>query len=124
MGKILDGLVALIVCWALVPALAGAAAPQVSYVALGDSFSSGEGNRPFDGPCHRAQRSDSAYPQELPTLIGYLAPPSFHACTGATIDDVLLHPQPKRDGQRVQLEYVDASTKLVTLTIGGNDLGF
>lgn len=117
-------IVALLVCLALSPAAASADTAPVSYVALGDSFSSGEGNGPFDGPCHRAKGSDSAYPRMLPGLVDYLAPPSFHACTGATVDDVWLHPQPKRGSQDIQLEYLDASTRLVTLTIGGNDLGF
>jgi len=100
------------------------AAEPISYVALGDSFSSGEGNGPFDGPCHRAQESGSAYPQMLPSLVGYLAQPLFRACTGATIADVLRLPQSSRGNQRIQLEYVNPATELVTLTIGGNDLGF
>jgi len=116
--------VALIACAALAPALAGAAAPQVSYVALGDSYSAGEGNGPFDGSCHRALRSDSAYPRILPGLVGYLAPPSFHACTGAVSADVWRRRQPDRGAQRVQTAYVNRSTRLVTLTIGGNDLHF
>jgi lysophospholipase L1-like esterase len=112
------------VCAHLAPLGATAAAPEVSYVALGDSYSSGEGNHPFDGKCHRAQRSDSAYPRMLPALVGYVALPRFHACTGATIADVWLRPQPRRGDQRIQLEYLSPSIKLVTLTIGGNDLGF
>lgn len=103
---------------------ATAQAAPISYVALGDSYSSGEGNGPFDGLCHRAKGSDSAYPRILPGLVGYLAPASFHACTGATIADVLQRPQPNRGSQRIQLEYVSPATKLVTLTIGGNDIGF
>lgn len=116
----------MIACVVLVPAPAGAAAavPRVSYVALGDSYSSGEGNGPFDGNCHRAQRSDSAYPRILPSLVGYVSAPSFHACTGAVTADLWRRPQPKRDGQKVQTDYLSSSTRLVTLTIGGNDLGF
>lgn len=101
-----------------------AAEPLVPYVALGDSYSSGEGNGPFDGRCHRAQRIDSAYPRMLPSLVGYLSTPIFRACTGATIADVVQRPQPKRGDQLAQLEYVTPSAGLVTLTIGGNDLGF
>lgn len=115
---------ALIACAALAPALAGATAPRVSYVALGDSYSAGEGNGPFDGDCHRATRSDSAYPRILPGLVGYIAAPSFHACTGAVTADVWRRPQPNREGQKVQTAYLSPSTKLVTLTIGGNDIGF
>lgn len=101
-----------------------AQAAPVPYVALGDSYSSGEGNRPFDGKCHRAEGDDSAYPRILPSLVGYVAEPSFHACTGATIADVWQRPQPKRGDQKIQLEYLSPATRLVTLTIGGNDLGF
>ncbi|HEX6752331.1 MAG TPA: SGNH/GDSL hydrolase family protein, partial [Solirubrobacterales bacterium] len=113
-----------VLCALVVPASPATAAAPVPYVALGDSYSSGEGNGPFDGPCHRALAGASAYPRMLPSLVGYLAQPSFHACTGATIADVLARPQPRRGNQRIQLEYVDPSTRLVTLTIGGNDLGF
>lgn len=115
---------ALIVCATLAPALAGASAPQVSYVALGDSYSAGEGNGPFDGDCHRAQRGDSAYPRMLPSLVDYVSAPSFHACTGAVTADVWRRRQPNRSAQRVQTTYVNHSTRLVTLTIGGNDLRF
>jgi hypothetical protein len=104
--------------------LADATAPRVSYVALGDSYSSGEGNGPFDGNCHRAERSDSAYPRILPNLVDYLSAPSFHACTGAVTADVWRRPQPNREKQKIQTDYLSPSTKLVTLTIGGNDLGF
>jgi lysophospholipase L1-like esterase len=114
--------VALIAC--VVPATAMAAVTPVRYVALGDSYSSGEGNEPFDGPCHRALGADSAYPRMLPGMVDYLPTPFFRACTGATIADVSQRPQPRRGSQDVQLEYVNSSTDLVTLTIGGNDLGF
>jgi lysophospholipase L1-like esterase len=123
-GKALCALVALIACAAFVAAPAGASAPRVSYVALGDSYSAGEGNGPFDGNCHRAERSDSAYPRMLPGLVDYISAPSFHACTGAVTADVWRRQQPKRNAQRVQTTYVNHSTRLVTLTIGGNDLRF
>lgn len=115
---------ALLACAALTPALAGATAARVSYVALGDSYSAGEGNSPFDGDCHRAARSDSAYPRMLPGLVDYVSAPSFHACTGAVTADVWRRRQPNRSGQKVQTTYVNHSTRLVTLTIGGNDLHF
>ncbi len=109
-------------CFAATGAAQGAPVP---YVALGDSFSSGEGNPPFDGSCHRAKQADGAYPPMLPGLAALpLAAPAFHACTGAVIADVTLRGQPRRRGQRAQVEYVSPSTRLVTLTIGGNDVGF
>ena len=109
---------------ALFLASSATAAVPVPYVSLGDSYSSGEGNGPFDSACHRARHEDSAYPHMLPERVGYLAQPLFWACTGATIADLLRRPQPNRGSQRIQLEYVSPATKLVTLTIGGNDLGF
>lgn len=101
-----------------------AAAAPVHYVSLGDSYSSGEGNGPFDGNCHRARSSDAAYPRILPNLVHYVGAPEFHACTGAVTADVVARPQPKRTAQRRQVEYLNDASRLVTLTIGGNDLGF
>lgn len=107
-----------------VPSPALAAVIPAPYTALGDSYSAGEGNSPFDGSCHRALREDSAYPRMLPGLSGYIGTPNFHACTGAVIADVSQRPQPHRDGQLAQIEYVRPKDRLVTLTIGGNDMHF
>lgn len=96
----------------------------IPYTALGDSYSSGEGNAPFAGSCHRAQREDSAYPRILPSLVRYIGLPNFHACTGAVTADIWKRPQPHRRGQRPQTDYVSPADRLVTITIGGNDLGF
>ncbi len=110
-------------------ATAAAAVTPVHYAALGDSYSSGEdssgeGNGPFDGNCHRALDADSAYPRILPSLVSYLGAPEFHACTGAVAADVVTRPQPKRTAQKRQVEYLSPASRLVTLTIGGNDIGF
>jgi hypothetical protein len=107
-----------------IAAPAAAAAAPVPYTALGDSYSAGEGNDPFDSSCHRALHSDSAYPRVLPTLVGYLSPPNFHACTGAVIADIWRRRQPNMPGQSVQTRYVRPTDRLVTLTVGGNDLRF
>lgn len=101
-----------------------ASAAPIPYTALGDSYSAGEGNHPFDGNCHRALREDSAYPRMLPGLTGYVGTPNFHACTGAVMADVLQRSQPHRKSQQPQIEYVRPGDRLVTLTIGGNDLHF
>jgi lysophospholipase L1-like esterase len=108
----------------LTAAAAGASVATVSYIALGDSYSSGEGNGPFDGRCHRAASSDAAYPKILPGLVGYVGAPEFRACTGAKTADIWNRPQPGKPGQLAQVEYVDGSDRLATITIGGNDLGF
>lgn len=100
--------------------------PPATYVAMGDSFSSGEGNDPFEtgtdesgvNECHR---STSAYPEWLsqtPSLS--MDNHTSVACSGATTDNVL-------NGQWNEPAQVDAlsdDTEVVTITIGGNDVGF
>jgi lysophospholipase L1-like esterase len=97
----------------LVPAVAAAApvpAAPLDYVALGDSYSSGTGaGEYFDQEC---LRSNLAYPKLLATGLG--AELAFAACSGATTADLLAE----------QLGSLDAETDLVTVTIGGNDIGW
>lgn len=93
------------------PALDGG---PVDYLALGDSFSSGEGTADIEPACGRGP---AAYPHlvadHLETLEG-LGRLEIHACTGARVADV--------DGQ---LEAVAGERfGLITLTVGGNDVGF
>lgn len=97
--------------------------PPVSYVAIGDSFSSGEGNPPFEGAsdsdgCHR---SSQAYPRLLdndPNLnLGSMA---FVACSGATTNDVV----DGKNGELSQLDAITADTKVITITVGGDDINF
>src|SRR5215469_16171897 len=86
------------------------ASGTISYVALGDSYSSGLGAGNFsDGSCD--ERSN-AYPVLWHNSHGG----SFTnaTCSGATTSDVL----------NSQLSGLSASTTLVTMTIGGNDVGF
>lgn len=84
-----------------------------SYVALGDSYSAGNGAGNYissSGDCHR---SNSAYPA---LWAAANAPSSFTfaACSGAVTTDVI----------NSQLGGLNASTGLVSITIGGNDAGF
>jgi len=91
--------------------LAAASAFAESYVALGDSYSSGVGTREFfEETC---KRSLYAYPE---LVAGDRANTSltFRACSGATTSDVLSE----------QLSALSSSTDIVTITIGGNDAGF
>ncbi len=104
--------------------------PNARYVAMGDSFSSGEGNPPFepgtdtsDNKCHR---SSQAYPRLLqsdPNLnLGSMA---FVACSGAKTSDVLYGGS--GDGnwaEGAQIDVLSADAETVTITIGGNDVGF
>jgi len=90
----------------------GPAATSTSYVALGDSYSSGVGTGSYtlNSTC---KRSVYAYPylymqRHAGTSL------NFVACSGARTSDVLA----------TQVQAVTKSTTLVTMTIGGNDIGF
>jgi hypothetical protein len=101
-----------------------------SYIALGDSFSSGEGVPPFEtgtdipgvNTCHR---STVAYPQLIAGSspnIPSLGTDGFRACSGAVTTNVTDLAQ---WNESIQLDWwPDATTQVVTLTIGGNDIGF
>ncbi|HEX2145616.1 MAG TPA: SGNH/GDSL hydrolase family protein [Glycomyces sp.] len=94
----------------LVPAAAQAQEPGIDYVALGDSYSSGSGAGPYtDAVC---QRSEKAHPPLIAEELG--ADLTFVACGGATTDDVLTE----------QVQALDEVTDLVTIGIGGNDIGW
>jgi lysophospholipase L1-like esterase len=100
---------------ALVLALGGvaAAATPVSYVAMGDSYSSGVGAGSYTASSGSCDRSTKAYPQ---LWANTHAPASFAfvACSGAKTSDVLTN----------QLGPLSTATTLVTITIGGNDVNF
>lgn len=87
-----------------------ASAATVNYVALGDSYSAGVGAGSESGSC---DRSPNAYPQ---LWANAHAPSSFAfvACSGATTTDVTSS----------QLSSLSSSTSLVSISIGGNDVGF
>lgn len=93
----------------LAPLAAEAAGDE--YVALGDSYSSGLGaGDEIDAPC---RRSAVAFPVLVATARPGTTLTSV-ACAGARIPDV-------RDRQ---LAVLTPGTRLVTLTVGGNDAGF
>ena len=106
----------------------------LNYVALGDSFSSGEGDAPFEPatdtagpPENRCHRSGNAYPRLLsgnPRLRWNLT--NFAACSGATSTIALNEAKPgaiNRDEGK-QIDKLNAKTDIVTITMGGNDIGF
>jgi lysophospholipase L1-like esterase len=92
--------------------LRNASAP-VNYVALGDSYSSGLGAGDIISSSGSCDRSSVAYPKLWASAH---APASFAfvACAGATTSTVLA----------TQLSALSAATTLVSITIGGNDVGF
>lgn len=80
-----------------------------TYVALGDSYSAGTGTKAKVDNCYRSQYG---YPVLLANQQGLDL--DYQACSGATTSAVL-------DGQ---LGSLGTSTTHVTMTIGGNDVGF
>jgi lysophospholipase L1-like esterase len=100
------------VSFTIVTAAAPAAVGADNYVALGDSFSSGVGTGSYtlSSSCRRGVY---AYPwlvaqQRANTSLTFLA------CSGATTSSLM----------STQIGAVVADTDIVTVTIGGNDIGF
>lgn len=97
------------------------------YVALGDSYASGEGLAPFEdgtdgaGQCHRS--ASQSYPAQLSdSRKRAFDDLTSVACSGAIIADlVTTRPNTTR---APQLTALNRKTETVTLTIGGNDAGF
>jgi lysophospholipase L1-like esterase len=90
---------------------AGTALAADKYVALGDSYSAGNGanSSNLDSSCNRNTYS---YPYLLSQQKGYAL--TFVACAGAVTSDVI----------NSQVNSITSDTRLVTITIGGNDIGF
>jgi hypothetical protein len=118
------------------PPSKGPAPQRFEYVAMGDSFSSGEGNPEFldtlEPKCHQSR--DYSYPR----MLAAVRPPRtqsdvnlamFLACSGAVMSNLYLNVQPDRPGlDGSQFSYLRrlpaASVDLVTLSIMGNDVPF
>jgi lysophospholipase L1-like esterase len=106
--------------------------PKATYAAMGDSFSGGEGNPAFEpgsaqdsvNECHR---SPQAYPRLVQNALN-LGPTAFVACSGATTNDVLGIPEGDNPhgkwNEPAQINALSDETEVVTITIGGNDVGF
>jgi lysophospholipase L1-like esterase len=108
-----SAVLAVIATLALVGAAATAAPAaehRVVYDALGDSYASGYGVPPY-GACGRSQ---SAYAVQLDGR-HRIRLDDFVACAGATTVSLVTGGQ---------LAALDGDTDLVTLTIGGNDIGW
>src|SRR5271155_3280603 len=90
------------------------------YVAMGSSFAAGPGLTPRAPVSpRRAGRSAGNYAHLVAGALGL----DLHDMTssGATTGDIL---QPSAGGQRAQLDAVTPATRLVTITAGGNDVGY
>ncbi|MEO3742599.1 SGNH/GDSL hydrolase family protein [Plantactinospora sp. B5E13] len=91
---------------------APAHAAASSYTALGDSYASGTGTREYYPDSGSCQRSRHSYPALTAARIG--ATLTFPACAGATVSGVLNN----------QLGSLSSATNHVTVTVGGNDIGW
>jgi lysophospholipase L1-like esterase len=123
-------LVAILAVAVLVPACGGddddppAADPDaIRYVALGDSFSSGEGAPPYEPGPGACNITSQAWPRLL-----YADNPRFvsvdhRACAGAKTVHMTERWESRGLPAQIPAEPDDRVT-LVTVTIGGNDLGF
>jgi hypothetical protein len=98
--------------------------PPDNYVALGDSYTAGPLITPQDPAIPGCIRSEANYPNLVAPDLGL---PAFRdvSCSGAETEDMFatqdVDPDPDNPPQ---LNALDRSTKIVTLGIGGNDIGF
>lgn len=86
------------------------AATGVRYVALGDSYAAGLGTGREQGDC---DRSPAAYGPQW-ARAHQPASFTFAACSGATTRSIRTH----------RMSALSPATTLVSLTVGGNDVGF
>jgi lysophospholipase L1-like esterase len=89
--------------------------------ALGDSYSSGEGNPPFDPAADGCDRSPQAWPLLAAAKLRWAV--TNLACSGAQTKDVV-NPFKKQPAQVDALAALRPRPDVVTITIGGNDAGF
>ncbi len=102
-----------------------APAAKGPYVALGDSYTAGPKIPGQTGTPAGCDRSDHNYPALVASRLG-VQDTGFRdvSCSGATIAD-LTRPQLTDHGTNPpQLAAISPKTRLVTLGIGGNDIGF
>ena len=97
----------------------GAPPPGAKYVAMGSSYAAGPRiTQSADTPPTRCARSTDNYAHQIARRHGLVL--SDVSCSGA-VTASLLSPW---NGLPPQLDAVDADTRLVTVTIGGNDVSY
>jgi lysophospholipase L1-like esterase len=93
------------------PGGGGGGSTELEYAAVGDSFAAGVGARSYlESSCYTSSKS---YPKLLDADAN-LRLIAFLACSGASTATVI----------SAQVPAISATTKRVTLTVGGNDIGF
>lgn len=118
------------------------------YVALGDSYSSGEGADdyldgtddddatkesindfngwlwPGDPHNNICRRSENAYSGSVYSTFDFEGDYVFGACSGAITDDYYEDNHSDNEGEGPQRDLITDDTSLVTISMGGNDFGF
>jgi lysophospholipase L1-like esterase len=96
--------------------------PSIKYVALGSSFASGYGQTPYEGSLigQTCGRSLSDYPKQVSATLNLSLTDA--TCGGATTDNILTTPQ--YGFVPPQINAVSSDTRLVTITVGGNDVNY
>lgn len=102
----------------------GSTTEGLAYVALGDSYSAGYGLQPLaDQPVPGCAQSAQDYPHQLAAALHLDLTDA--ACSGALTANITTTAQNTGQGTAPpQDAALSSSTRIVTLTIGGNDLGF
>jgi lysophospholipase L1-like esterase len=90
---------------------------KTTLAALGDSYSSGEGAGDYDAEPLGCHRSADAWPRLLGKLDSKIEEVTLLACSGATSGTLAAT-------QLAELSAVEPAPTVVTLTMGGNDVGF
>ena len=112
------------------PATAATAVPPfegLEYVALGDSYSAGFGLLPLSSsdPASGCYQAAANYPHQVAAVLGLTL--NDRTCSGAVTANIRDTPQETMTKQGiapVQSDSLSATTDIVTVTIGGNDLKF
>ena len=92
------------------------------YVALGDSYASGEGSFSYRADPNVCHRATNGYAVQLAAARNLHL--QFGACSGAVTRDLFAQNSTGNPTEAYQERLLGPWTKLVTLSIGGNDLGF
>jgi lysophospholipase L1-like esterase len=100
-----------------------ATGPAGRYVALGDSYAAGPGVPTLTGNPLGCGRSSGNYPSQVQAVAHYA---QFHdvTCSGATTAQMSRTQTTRAGSNPPQLNALTPDTTLVTLTVGGNDIGF
>ena len=113
----------------------GDSVPAVSdkpytYVALGDSYSAGEGLAPYNEGTDTPPNGDDCHRSQTQSYVELLANAvkattlNFLACSGAQTANIFQSEQHSGEGVQAASSVLDPTTSLVTITIGGNDVEF